>query len=87
MKKANIPPQMNNKKILFKSKLAAAASGPGVGGTRTWGANKPVESATVIDFFELLVNSDIFLFKDERIINAASQNTGMETIKPIKLII
>ena len=86
-KKANIPPQTNNKKIFFKSRLAAAANGPGVGGTRTWVANKPVESATAIVFFEFLVNSDIFLLNEDRIINAASQNTGMEIKKPIKLMI
>ena len=57
-----------------------------MGGTRTWGAKSPVERAIVSVFFEVLVNSDNFLFNVESIIKAASQKTGIETIKPIRLI-
>jgi hypothetical protein len=56
-----------------------------VGGTRTCGANSPVERATVNVVLELLLNSDSFLFNVERITKAASQKTGIETIKPVKL--
>ena len=65
--------------MLSNFKLAAAAKGPGVGGTKTWGAKRPVESATVNPINGVFVLFDKVLFNWDKITNAASQNTGIET--------
>ena len=61
-------------------RLDAAASGPGVGGTKTWGANRPVERATPRDFNGIFDFIEIDFMVFERIMKAASQKTGIEMI-------
>ena len=60
--------------------MEAAASGPGVGGTKTWGAKRPVERATPRDFNGTLDFFEIDFMAFESIIKAASQKTGIEII-------
>ena len=71
--------------MFFRSRLDAAAKGPGVGGIKTWGANNPVDKATVRPTNGVFVWLANVLFNRERITKAASQNTGIETIYPIIL--
>src|SRR5690554_6410115 len=42
------PTAITMPRLFSRPRLPAAAIGPGVGGTRVWVANRPVESATVI---------------------------------------
>ena len=64
---------------MSNSRFAAAAKGPGVGGTNTCGANKPVDRATVKATKGVFVCAERDLFKEDKITKAESQNTGMET--------
>ena len=75
-----------SKKRLSNLRLNAAASGPGVGGTKTWGANNPVDNATVKPVKGILVCFESVLFILDMITKAASQKIGIDTKYPIKLM-
>ena len=77
---------MINRNKFSNDKLDAAAKGPGVGGTKTWGANNPVDNATLSPTKEVLVFLDSVLLIFDKITKAASQKTGIETKYPIVLI-
>ncbi len=66
--------------------VAAAANGPGVGGTKTCVVNKPVDRAIANTVSDMPVRLLKALFRVDRITNPESQNTGMETINPVMLI-
>ena len=71
--KARIPPIIIRREKFSNLRLDAAASGPGVGGTNTWGAKRLVERATPRDFNGIFDFSEIDFMVFERIMKAASQ--------------
>ncbi len=77
--KAIAPPTMISNRRFSKFKFAAAAKGPGVGGTKTWGANKPVDNATVSPTSGVFVCFERVLLSCDKMTKAASQNTGIDT--------
>ena len=77
--KAILAPIAMSKNKFSSSRFAAAAMGPGVGGTRTCGAKSPVYKATVRPTNWVLVCLDMVLFKLDKITKAASQKTGIDT--------
>ena len=84
--KANTPPQIINRNKFSRAKFDAAAKGPGVGGTRTWGAKRPVDNATLSPTNDVFVCLDNVLLIFDKITKAASQKTGIETKYPMVLI-
>ena len=72
-----------NSKPIGASIISAAAIGPGVGGTKTCADNKPVANQIdrIINLYPVFLLTSFIT--DESNINAASQKTGIEIIKPI----
>ena len=68
------------------SKIAAAANGPGVGGTNTWAEYKPVAKAMANTRAGIPVFLLMALFKEESMMYPESQYTGMEITNPARLI-
>src|SRR5690606_10233122 len=75
---------MTRPKSAFRA--SAAARGPGVGGINTWETYRPVESATANTTNEIPVFLLKALLMEERIINPASQKTGIEIKNPVKFM-
>ena len=73
---------INNSKPTSAPIKAEAASGPGVGGTKTWAEYKPVERHTARIIIFLPDTFEISLIIEDININAASQNTGIEIMNP-----
>ena len=69
-----------------RDKFEAAAKGPGVGGTKTWGAKSPVDKATLKPIKGVFVCLDKVLLTFDNITKAASQKTGIDTKYPMTLI-
>ncbi len=67
-------------------KNSAIAKGPGVGGTKEWVTKRaaPSEQEMVTTLFPVFRESD--LESGERMTNAESQKTGIETMKPVMAI-
>ena len=78
-------PKINTNPI-SAPKIDADAKGPGVGGTNTWVAYRPVANETA----KTVIEVPIFLLNDwqigDKIINPESQNTGIDTKKPVIFI-
>lgn len=76
-------PTINNNPI-STSRIAAAAKGPGVGGTKTCAEYSPVARHTARIIIFLPDTSDTSLIIEDIKINAASQKTGIDIINPSK---
>ena len=72
-------PTINNNPI-SALRIAAAASGPGVGGTKTCAEYNPVAKHTARTIIFFPVTLDISLIIEDIKINAASQKTGIDII-------
>ena len=73
-------------RLFANPRLPAAAIGPGVGGINVWEAYSPVERATAMAVtlvWAFLVTDFLMALS---IIKPESQNTGMETSQPIRLM-
>ena len=73
---------INNSKPTSAPIKAEAARGPGVGGTKTWAEYKPVAKHTVRIIIFFPDTLDISLIIEDINMNAASQNTGIDIMKP-----
>jgi len=68
-------------------RFPAAASGPGVGGTKVCVAYRPVIRAMVIATSETLARTAMAFFRELRMTKPESQNTGTDTMKPMMLMV
>ncbi len=73
----NIPKAITRPRSALR--IAAAAMGPGVGGTRQWVVIRPVDKAIAEPAREILAFFESALLRDERMTKPESAKTGMET--------